>query len=141
MCLKAIMRSLLVRPDPIAVLYVKSLDICRGERWAVQMIFAWARRMAPCLPIFEDIDSFITDKLRGYFPNEVHGIEFMDGVMMVGSTNHLEKLDPAIAKRPSRFDRKYHFRLPSHTGREAYCHYWREQLAKTSLVGFPSHLP
>lgn len=32
---------------------------------------------------------------------------------MIASTNHLERLDPGIAKRPSRFDRKYFFDDPS----------------------------
>lgn len=35
------------------------------------------------------------------------GLESNDGILMIGSTNHLDRLDPAIANRPSRFDRKY----------------------------------
>ena len=53
---------------------------------------------------------------------------------MIGSTNHLSKLDPAIAKRPSRFDRKYHFGLPGLAEREAYCSYWGEKLEGKETV-------
>lgn len=37
-----------------------------------------------------------------------------------------------MTKRPSRFDRKYHFKLPSGLERLAYCHYWREKFASSS---------
>ena len=96
--------------------------------------------MAPCLLIFEDIDSLVTEKVRSYFLNEVDGLESNEGIMMIGSTNHLEKLDPAISKRPSRFDRKYHFKLPAETERAAYCEYWRGQLAKNPSIEFPPTL-
>ena len=76
-----------------------------------------ARRMAPCLLIFEDIDSLVSPMVRSYFLNEVDGLESNHGILMIGSTNHLERLDPGIAKRPSRFDRKYFFDVPSRNER------------------------
>lgn len=30
-----------------------------------------ARQMAPCVLVFEDLDSMVTDKVRSYFLNEV----------------------------------------------------------------------
>jgi len=72
-----------------------------------------ARRMAPCLLVFEDIDSLVSPMVRSYFLNEVDGLESNHGILMIGSTNHLERLDPGIAKRPSRFDRKYLFDVPT----------------------------
>lgn len=56
--------------------------------------------------VFEDLDSVVSDDVRSYFLNAVDGIAKNDGIFMVGSTNHLDRLDPGIAKRPSRFDRK-----------------------------------
>lgn len=110
------------RPEPIPSLYVKSFDDrCQGEKWAIRSIFAKARQMAPCVVIFEDLDSIVTRKVRSYFLNEVDGLDSNDGILMIGSTNHLSALDPAIAKRPSRFDRKYHFRLPNEDERVLYC--------------------
>jgi len=55
--------------------------------------------------------------------NEVDGLESNDGILMIGSTNHLERLDPGIAKRPSRFDRKYLFDDPNEGERELYAEY------------------
>ncbi|KAK4575145.1 hypothetical protein LTR86_000997 [Recurvomyces mirabilis] len=92
--------------------------------------------MAPCLLIFEDIDSLVKDEVRSYFLNEVDGLDSNDGILMIGSTNHLEKLDPAIAKRPSRFDRKYCFRLPGHAERVLYCEYWRGKLQRHKDLDF-----
>ena len=49
---------------------------------------------------------------------------------MIGSTNYLERLDPGISKRPSRFDRKYLFPKPNYEERIQYAEYWRHKLAK-----------
>ena len=135
--LKALMHSLSTRPEPIPSLYVKSFKACQGEEYSIRAIFRHARNQAPCLLIFEDLDSLVHDKLRSYFLNEVDGLESNDGILMIGSTNHLERLDPAISKRPSRFDRKYHYKLPGHDERAAYSEFWRRKLAKNPNVDFP----
>ncbi|MCJ1456228.1 hypothetical protein MMC28_006588 [Mycoblastus sanguinarius] len=96
--------------------------------------------MAPCLLIFEDLDSLITADCRSFFLNEVDGMESNDGIMIIGSTNYLEKLDSGITKRPSRFDRKYHFDLPATSEREEYCEYWRSRLAENKTIDFPAKL-
>lgn len=126
--IKALMASLEKRD--IASLYVKSLTSRAGNERSVREIFAKARTMAPCMLVFEDLDSLITDKVRSYFLNEVDGLEDNGGILMVGSTNHLERLDAGISKRPSRFDRKYHFKLPGEQERILYCQYWAAKLAK-----------
>lgn len=46
---------------------------------------------------------------------------------MVGSTNHLDRLDPGISKRPSRFDRKYLFPNPNREERVLYAEFWRNK--------------
>lgn len=104
------------------------------------MIFKKARHMAPCALIFEDLDSMVTDKVRSYFLNEVDGIQSNEGILMIGSTNHLDALDPAIAKRPSRFDRKYHFKVPGEHERTLYGQYWHRKLAGNPHVTFPEEL-
>jgi len=50
--------------------------------------------------------------------------------------DHLERLDPGIAKRPSRFDRKYRYRIPNDKERLLYCQYWRNKLQKRSNLEF-----
>lgn len=127
--IKALIRTVAEKTPPVQALYVKSLDSCSGPKWSMQQIFQKARRMAPCLLIFEDLDSLVADKTRSYFLNEVDGLESNDGILMIGSTNHLDRLDPAVTKRPSRFDRKYHFELPNEVERLAYCCYWHAKLA------------
>jgi transitional endoplasmic reticulum ATPase len=66
--------------------------------------------------------------VRSFFLNQVDGLNNNDGILMVGSTNHLELLDPGISKRPSRFDRKYLFPNPNFTERTLYAEYWRHKL-------------
>ena len=138
--IKALINSLAKRPDPIPSLYVKNFDSCSGEKYSINLIFQKARQMAPCLLIFEDLDSLVTDKTRSYFLNEVDGLESNDGILMIGSTNHLDNLDPAISKRPSRFDRKYNYKLPGEAERIAYCQFWREKLLGNDMVDFPEDL-
>ena len=59
---------------------------------------------------------------------------------MVGTTNHLDQLDPGLSSRPSRFDRKYLFPLPSTEERVLYCEYWRDKLASKPSIKFPKKL-
>lgn len=139
--IKALMSSLYARADNIPSLYVKSFDTkCQTEQYSIRQIFIQARRSAPCLLVFEDLDSLVGDDIRSYFLNEVDGLESNDGILMIGSTNHLDRLDPAIAKRPSRFDRKYHFKLPGESERALYAEYWRKKLLQNNTVEFPEEL-
>lgn len=61
------------------------------------MVFSKAREFAPCYLVFEDLDTIITYDVRSYFLNEVDGLKSNDGIFMIGSTNHLDRLDPGIA--------------------------------------------
>ena len=144
--IKAISNALYARrPDPIPTLYVKSLAGCRGPHYSIREIFVKAREMSPCLLVFEDLDSLIDEKVKSFFLNEVDGLECNDGIMMIGSTNHLERLDAGITKRPSRFDRKYHFTLPGLEERVQYVEFWRRKLLAKGKKGsqgveFPEEL-
>lgn len=140
--IKALINALSSRkPEAVPSLYVKNFDDhCNGPKYSIQTIFRHARSMAPCLLIFEDLDSMVTDKVRSYFLNEVDGIESNDGILMIGSTNHLDRLDPAITKRPSRFDRKYHFKVPNEHDRTLYCRYWHQKMADNPRIDFPDEL-
>lgn len=59
---------------------------------------------------------------------------------MVGSTNHLDRLDPGIAKRPSRFDRKYFFNNPNEKERILYMQYWQGKLSDNEEIEFPDKM-
>ncbi|CAF9904917.1 MAG: hypothetical protein ALECFALPRED_010635 [Alectoria fallacina] len=115
--------------DAIPALYVKSAPQTRS----IRNIFQMARYQAPCLLIFEDIDTIFTPNSRSYFLNEVDGLENNDGTFMVASTNHLDQLDPGLSGRPSRFDRNNLFPLPSEAER-------REKLKNRPSISFPKKL-
>ncbi|KAJ9136558.1 p-loop containing nucleoside triphosphate hydrolase protein [Pleurostoma richardsiae] len=138
--IKAMMHSLYALDDPIPTLYVRSLTSFGGPEYSIRAIFIKARQYAPCYLVFEDLDTIVTDQVRSYFLNEVDGLKANDGIFMVGSTNHLDRLDPGISKRPSRFDRKYLFPDPNPDERIAYCHFWQKKLADNKEVEFPDKL-
>ena len=66
--IKALMHSLFEKyEDSLPSLYVKSAP----QMWDIRNIFQMARYQAPCLLIFEDIDTIVTANSRSYFFNEV----------------------------------------------------------------------
>lgn len=66
--IKALMHSLFKKhEDSIPSLYVKAAP----RTWDIRNIFVQARLMAPCLLVFEDIDTIVTPGSRSYFFNEV----------------------------------------------------------------------
>lgn len=135
------MHDISKRKNPaVEALYVKTFTALGGPERGIRMIFEKARQMAPCMLIFEDIDSLVSPMVRAYFLNEVDGLESNHGILMVASTNHLERLDPGIAKRPSRFDRKYLFDVPDREERVKYCEYWRNKLRDNRKVEFPQEM-
>jgi SpoVK/Ycf46/Vps4 family AAA+-type ATPase len=134
--IKALMHTLADRKDSVPTLYVKTAP----QTYDIRNVFALARQMSPCLLVLEDIDTIVTTKTRSYFFNEVDGLENNDGILMVASTNHIEQLDPGLSKRPSRFDRKYLFPLPSKAERVQYVQFWREKLKPKPEVEFPELL-
>ncbi|KAL5612687.1 hypothetical protein BROUX41_004222 [Berkeleyomyces rouxiae] len=138
--IKAMMHMLYDMDPPVPTLYVRNLVTWAGPEAAIREIFSTARQHAPCYLIFEDLDSLIGDKVRSYFLNEIDGLNANDGIFMVGSTNHLDRLDPGLAKRPSRFDRKYLFPNPNTAQREAYCKFWQRKLPSNDAVKFPDVL-
>jgi hypothetical protein len=110
-------------------LYVRSFDSrCDDEQGCMRKVFGRARELAPCLLVLEDLDALVNDRNRSFFLNELDGFAKNDGVVTIATTNHAEKLDPAIAERPSRFDRKYLFELPDAAGRAAYLALWGRAL-------------
>jgi SpoVK/Ycf46/Vps4 family AAA+-type ATPase len=110
-------------------LYVKSFKSeYATDQENMRAVFARARMTAPCLVVLEDLDSMIDDKSRAFLLNELDGFETNTGVVVLATTNHPERLDPAILNRPSRFDRKYYFNLPAAAERSAYIAVWNRQL-------------
>jgi len=110
-------------------LYVKSFKSeYATDQENMRLVFVRARMTTPCIIVLEDLDSMIDDKSRAFFLNELDGFETNTGVVVLATTNHPERLDPAILNRPSRFDRKYYFNLPAAAERSAYIAVWNKQL-------------
>lgn len=110
-------------------LYVRSFKSEYGtEQENMAEVFQRARMTPSCLVVLEDLDSMIDDNNRSFFLNELDGFHVNRGVVVLATTNHPEKLDPAILDRPSRFDRKYYFQLPAEAERLAYIAKWNDQL-------------
>jgi transitional endoplasmic reticulum ATPase len=137
--IKALMHTLLFeRPDgnPIPTLYVRNAP----QTYDIGAVFTMARRLAPCMLVLEDIETIVTPRTRSYFFNEMDGLENNDGLFVVASTNFLDKLDPGLSKRPSRFDRTYIFPLPNEHERTLYCEFWRRKLEAKPKIAFPHRL-
>jgi hypothetical protein len=110
-------------------LYVKGFKSeYATDQQNMRLVFDRARMTTPCLVVLEDLDSMIDDKSRAFFLNELDGFETNAGVVVLATTNHPDRLDPALLDRPSRFDRKYYFNLPAEAERSAYIATWNNEL-------------
>ncbi len=112
-------------------LYVKSFRAPHThgvDEFNIRQIFDRARRNAPCVLVLEDLDSLLTPENRSFFLNELDGFAANIGIVTLATTNHPERLDPAILDRPSRFDRKYPFDLPELEERKAFITMWNDSL-------------
>jgi cell division protease FtsH len=104
------------------------IGIAKGR---VSKLFEQARRRAPCLIFIDEIDAIGRKRGGGgsaadrEFEStlnqllvEMDGFNTTSGVIVIGATNRVDVLDPALL-RPGRFDRQVHIGLPDITGREA----------------------
>jgi transitional endoplasmic reticulum ATPase len=81
----------------------------------VREVFHKARQAAPCLIFLDEVDallpmrgmgssdSHVSERVLSQFLAELDGIEELKGVLVLGATNRLDILDPAVL-RPGRFD-------------------------------------
>lgn len=96
----------------------------------IRTVFNKARELAPCVLILEDLDALIPKDHLSVLLNEIDGLAVNEGILTLATTNHLEKIDPALAHRPSRFDRKIYFPNPDETARFEYMtrrtQFWEE---------------
>ena len=109
-----------------------------GESEAnLRRVFAAARRSAPAIIVFDELDSFAS--ARGTYAGS--GVEHsmvnqllteMDGfrkdelVFVVGTTNFVESLDPALL-RPGRFELSIHIPYPGQDDRRAILDIYRRR--------------
>ncbi|ETS75555.1 hypothetical protein PFICI_12499 [Pestalotiopsis fici W106-1] len=133
---KAMMAMLAEEEHPVLSMYVNFAEDAVIPSYNIQDMFSHARQIAPCLLVIENIDSFMTEHHRGAFLNELDSDD-NDGILVIGSTQNLETLDPAIRARPGRFNLKYEFKLPDHNERLAFAKQWKSKLDESHLVELP----
>lgn len=102
-------------------LYVRDLSGYDTQEEIIADVFARARELSPAILVFEDIDGFVNDSNRAVFLNELDGFHSNDGILVLASSNHPERVDEALLKRPSRFDRVFHIGLPGEDERRRFC--------------------
>lgn len=112
----------------VPCLYAKSFKTkWQTDEENIRQVFERAREAAPCILVLEDLDALVNDENRSFFLNELDGFAPNDGLLTIATTNHPERLDPALLHRPSRFDRKFTFDVPTADLRRQYLQYWNER--------------
>jgi len=81
---------------------------------AIRRAFNYAAGDAPCILLLEDLDKLAESSRVSLsnLLNQLDGLETAEGVLVIATTNHPERLDDALLQRPSRFDRVFHYTLP-----------------------------
>jgi len=90
---------------------------------AVREIFRKARQASPCIICFDELDSIAprrgmfggdsgtSDRIVSQLLSELDGLEALHGVVILGTTNRVDMIDPALI-RPGRFDAVIEVPLP-----------------------------
>ncbi len=85
--------------------------------------FALARRLRPAVLFLEDLDFYASHRTLGQngclgeLLAQMDGLERNDGIFVIGTTNDLAAIEPAIKERPSRFDVVLEIGLPKFPAR------------------------
>ncbi len=92
-------------------------------------VFKKAKQASPTILFFDEIDSIVprrgssstdahvTERVISQFLTEMDGIEELKGVMVLGATNRLDLVDPALL-RSGRFDLLLELPIPDEAARE-----------------------
>jgi SpoVK/Ycf46/Vps4 family AAA+-type ATPase len=74
----------------------------------------------PVVVIMEDIDSILEMYNESLILNILDGVNQMDKVVFLATTNYPDKLGHRIMNRPSRFDKRFRIGFPSDESRRMY---------------------
>jgi transitional endoplasmic reticulum ATPase len=123
---KTLLARALVKESGINFVTIKGSEALAGgigecER-SVREIFRRAKQFSPSIIFFDEIDSIsparhtsgtqgAAERFLGQLLAEIDGIEQLRGVVVLGATNRLEMVDPALL-RPGRFDLLLEVPLP-----------------------------
>jgi transitional endoplasmic reticulum ATPase len=118
-CGKTLLAKALAKESGVNFISVKgpallSKYVGESEK-GVREVFTKARQAAPCIILFDEIDSLaptrsgegsdshVSERVLSQLLTEMDGVEELRGVVVLGATNRLDMIDPALL-RPGRFD-------------------------------------
>jgi transitional endoplasmic reticulum ATPase len=147
-CGKTLLAKALAHESEINFISVKGPELLskyvgESER-GVRDVFRKARQAAPCIIFFDEIDALLPsrsqhssdghvgERVLGQFLVEMDGLEELKGVLVLGATNRIDLLDPALL-RPGRFDEIVEIPTPDRNARRAIfdVHLRNKPVAKT----------
>lgn len=109
-----------VKPGDLASIYV------HGTQGKIAELFAEARKQAPCMMFFDELDAMVPNRSGGsvghHYASEVN--EFLvqlnecgqSKILVIGATNLPDRIDPAVL-RPGRLDKKFFVGPPDYEAR------------------------
>ena len=92
------------------------------------------RDIQPNMPIvilMEDLDSLISRYIESEVINLLDGVDGLDKVVFLATSNYPEKLGERVVNRPSRFDRRYYIGPPNAKSRSIFFRYLMTQKGQT----------
>ena len=130
---KTLLAKALAKESEVNFIAVKgpqlmSMYVGESER-GVREVFRKARQASPCIIFFDEMDALapkrggmgdsqVTERVVSQLLTEMDGIEDLENVVVVGATNRLDRLDPALL-RPGRFDFMVEMPKPDREARKA----------------------
>lgn len=131
-CGKTLLAKAIANESSVNFISVKgpallSQYVGESER-GVREVFRKAKQAAPCIIFFDEIDalvpvrsasswdSHVAERVLSQFLAELDGIEELKGVLVLGATNRVDMLDPAVL-RPGRFDEAVDIPVPDENDR------------------------
>ncbi|VVB99003.1 VCP-like ATPase [uncultured archaeon] len=130
---KTLLMKALAKELKIGFYYIKCSDLLSewyGESEKnVAEVFAIARKNAPCVLFFDEIDSIgkkrdaytsddVAPRIMSVILEELDGFKGKQNVITIGATNMPDQLDPALM-RPGRMDKIIYMHLPDFEARKA----------------------
>jgi transitional endoplasmic reticulum ATPase len=122
---KTLMAKAIANAVDVNFIYVSGPSLY--SRWAgeaekkLQEVFKKAKQASPCILFFDEIDSLAparatsgsktAEHLVSIMLSELDGVVELKGVIILGATNRIEVLEPALL-RPGRFDYILEFKPP-----------------------------
>ena len=116
----------------------------------IREIFRRARQAAPCVIFFDEIDSIapsrgvggesaVTERVVSQLLTELDGMENMHGVVVLGATNRVDMIDPALL-RPGRFDKIIQIEQPDKISRKSILEINIKAIPAVTDVTDPEHV-